>query len=187
MANASFHKMGIKIDNRVEKFTFENIEVEVKKYLPMSDKYDLIMVALQKAEENGIYNDLLLDMYFHLNLVYLYTNITFTDNQKSDEFKLYDLIESSGLLTMVIEHMELSEYDTLVGYMESIKKDTLTYRNTAGAVLQSVIRDLPKNAQAAKEIVDSFDRNKFKEVVDFATAANGGRDIVTNKPLTIVE
>ena len=38
----------------------------------------------------------------------------------------------------------------------------LTYRNTAGAVLQSVINDLPRNAQAAAEIVESFDKTNSK-------------------------
>ena len=185
MANASFHKMKIKINNGVKKFTFEGEEVEVKQYLPVSDKYDLIMTALQKAEENGIYNSLLVNIYFDLNIVYLYTNISFTESQRADEFKLYDLIESSGLLNLVIENLPEYEYDDLVGYMEEIAKDTLTYRNTAGAVLQSVIRDLPKNAQAAKEIVDNFDKSKFQEVVNFANAANGNRDFVTNQPVVI--
>ncbi len=185
MAKASFHKMGIKIDNRVNKFTFENVEVEVKQYLPISDKYDLIMVALQKAEENGIYNDILLDAFFHLNIVYLYTNISFTENQKADEMQLFDLIESSGLLGLVVENMEVGEYNSLLAYLDNIKTDILTYRNTAGAVLQSVIQDLPKNAQAAKDIIDNFDKDKFKEVIDFATAANGNRDIVTNKPVIV--
>ena len=180
MANASFHKMKIKINNEVKKFSFEGEEVEVKQYLPISDKYDLIMVALQKAEENGIYNSLLLDTYLHLNIVYLYTNISFTDNQKADELKLYDLLNSSGLMDLVIDNMPEYDYEDLLSYVKQIQEDILTYRNTAGAVLQSVIQDLPKNAQAAMDIVNNFDKNKFQEVVDFATAANGGRNINTN-------
>ena len=50
------------------------------------------------------------------------------------------------------------------------------YRSTA-SLLQSFIEDMPANAEAAKEIVDNFDREKFKEVVDFAQYANGGRPI----------
>ena len=57
------------------------------------------------------------------------------------------------------------------------QEDMLKYKNTAGGVLQSLIQDLPRNAQMAAEIVDNFDKNKFQAVVDFATAANGGRKI----------
>ena len=33
------------------------------------------------------------------------------------------------------------------------------------------------------EIVENFDKQKFQAVIDFATAANGGRDIDTNLPI----
>ena len=48
-------------------------------------------------------------------------------------------------------------------------------------MLQSVIQDLPKNAQMAADIVNNFDKSKYQAVVDFATAANGGRNIETNQ------
>ena len=35
-------------------------------------------MAIQNAEENGVLNDLLLDMYFRLYTVYMYTDIEFT-------------------------------------------------------------------------------------------------------------
>lgn len=45
------------------------------------------MITLQQAEENGVYNPMLLEQRFNLNLVYMYTNITFTEKQKEDESK----------------------------------------------------------------------------------------------------
>ena len=77
--------------------------------------------------------------------------------------------------------MQESEYNELFNYITEIMRNTLTYKNTAGAVLQSIIQDLPKNAQAAAEIVNSFDPKQYQAVVDFATAANGGRNINTNQ------
>ena len=62
-------------------------------------------------------------------------------------------------------------------------RDSLRYKNTAAAVLTRIIQDLPKNAAAAKEIMDSFDPEKYKQVSDFAAAANGGRNILTNMPI----
>ena len=43
-----------------------------------------------------------------------------------------------------------------------------------------VINNLPKNAEAAAKIVEQFNPERFKAVVDFARYANGGRDINTN-------
>lgn len=56
-------------------------------------------------------------------------------------------------------------------------------RTSIGAVIAKLIDDLPTNAEAAAKIVDNFDSNQFKNVIDFARYANGGRDINTNLPV----
>lgn len=181
MAKTTFASMKLKTNSEIKTVTIGDSTIEVKQYLPVSDKVDLIQIALQKAEENGIYNEVLLDVYFNLNLVYLYTNITFTDKQREDELKLYDILESNGIIDQVVAAVPENEYKALRDYMDDMRYDVLNYKNTAGAVIQSIIQDLPKNAAAAKEIVDSFDKTKYQEVINFATAANGGRNINTNE------
>ena len=181
MAKVSYASLKLKVDNTTSTFNFNGTDIEVLQYLPHEDKYDLVMITLQKAEENGIYNSVLLDMYFHLHLVYMYTNLTFTDKQKENEFKLYDTLKSNGFFDAFLSTISEDEYNNLIHYLEDIAEDELTYKNTAGAVLQSVIQDLPKNAQAAADIVKSFDPKQYQAVIDFATAANGGRNIETNQ------
>lgn len=155
-------------------------EFSIQTYLPISDKIDLIQIALQKAEEDGIYNELKLDAYFHLNIVYLYTDIEFSEEDRKDELVLYDILEQNHVIDMVVSTIGEKEYNYLVEYLDIMKHENLEYKNTAAAVMRSIIQDLPKNAAAAKEIMDSFDPNKYQEVVNFATAANGGRNINTN-------
>ena len=124
--------------------------------------------------------EFIIQLNFHLYLVYMYSNLSFTDKQKENESKLYDTLKSNGFIDLFLDNMEETEYADLYTYINECQEDTLHYRNTAGAVLQSVIQDLPKNAQAAADIVNGFDKNKFQAVIDFATAANGGRKIETN-------
>ena len=181
MAKVSYANLKLKTNIPVETFNFEGADIEVIQYLPISDKIDLIMITLQKAEENGIYNPMLIDMYFHLNIVYMYTNLSFTDKQKEDEAKLYDVLRSNGFFEALLPVMSENEYQELFNYINEVMNMSLNYKNTAGAVLQALIQDLPKNAQMAADIVNSFDKNKYQAVVDFATAANGGRNIHTNK------
>ena len=177
----SYANLKLKVDNSVSTFDFNGFNIEVLKYLPIEDKYDLVMITLQKAEENGIYNPVLLEKYFNLHLVYMYTNLSFTDKQKESESKIYDALMSNGFFDKFFEVFDENEYDELMDYIDELMDMTLVYRNTAGAVLQSVIQDLPKNAQIASEIVNSFDPKKYQAVIDFATAANGGRNINTNQ------
>ena len=156
-----------------------SLEVKVLRYLPISDKIDIIQIALQKSEEDGIYNELLLDMYFHLHIIFCYTDLEFSEEDLSDLMALYDRLESHDFISEIISAMDSDEYKSLVDYLDIMKKERLEYKNTAAAVLRGIVQDLPKNAAAAKEIIDSFDPEKYPEVINFATAANGGRNINT--------
>jgi len=93
--------------------------------------------------------------------------------------ELYDILDRNDIIDQVIAAIGEDEYNDLRSKLDEMKIESLTYKNTAAAVLSRIIQDLPKNAAAAKEIVDSFDPSKYQEVVDFATAANGGRNINT--------
>lgn len=167
----SYAKLNLKVNTDVNTFNFMDNKVEVLKYLPIEDKYDLIMIALQKSEEDGIYNELMLDMYFHLYMIYMYSNLSFTEKQKENEAKIYDNLKSNGFLDAFLAAMDEDEYNELYDMMISIKEEILKYRNTAGAVLQSLINDLPQNAQQAAAIVKNFDPDKYQEVINFAKAA----------------
>lgn len=155
----------------------DNTEIEVLQYLPIEDKIDLIQIALQKSLENGIYNEIKLDMYFNLYLVYMYSDLEFTDEEKEDEFKLYNELQSNDMIAHVIAGMDEGEYDSLLDYLKIMKNSHESYRNSAAALIQSFIQDMPKNAAAAAQIVDNFDKEKYKNVIDFAKSANGGRPI----------
>lgn len=182
MANkVSYANLKLKPISTTSSFEFGGQEIEVLNYLPIEDKYDLVMITLQKAEQDGVYNPLLLDLYFHLHLVYMYTNLSFTDKQKENEPKIYDTLTSNGFFDKFFEVLDEVEYAELMSYIEELQNMTLHYRNTAGAVLQSIVQDLPKNAQAAADIVKNFDPKQYQAVIDFATAANGGRNIETNR------
>ena len=181
MSKVSYANLKLKPVNTTSTFEFCGQQVEVLNYLPIEDKYDLVMITLQKAEQDGIYNPLLLDLYFHLHLVYMYTNLSFTDKQKENEPKIYDTLTSNGFFDKFFEVLDEVEYAELMSYIEELQNMTLHYRNTAGAVLQSIIQDLPANAQAAADIVKNFDPKQYQAVIDFATAANGGRNIETNR------
>lgn len=181
MAKVSYANLKLKPISTTSSFEFGGQEIEVLNYLPIEDKYDLVMITLQKAEQDGVYNPLLLDLYFHLHLVYMYTNLSFTDKQKENEPKIYDTLTSNGFFDKFFEVLDEVEYVELMSYIEELQNMTLHYRNTAGAVLQSIIQDLPTNAQAAADIVKNFDPKQYQAVIDFATAANGGRNIETNR------
>ena len=180
----SYANMKLKVNTEVKTFDFGGQKVEVLQYLPAQDKYDLLMVTLQKSLENGAYNEFKLNLYFELNLVYMYTNISFTEKQREDEFKLYDTLKSNGFYEPFFQAINEDEYNELFAQLNAIKEASSAYRMSAGALISQLIDDLPANAEAAAKIVENFDPKQFKAVVDFVTYANGGRNIKTNLPMS---
>lgn len=176
MTKVSFASMKLKVDTNVNTFGFEyngaTYSIDVLKYLPISEKNDLIEVALQKAEQNGNYNDVALEMYFNLNLIYLYTNISFTDKQKEDESELYDKLQCSGLIDAVITNMDQDEYSQLLEYLEKTKENRLVYGNSAAAVLRSFIQDLPSQMSQAVDILNNIKPEQFEEARRLAQIAD---------------
>ena len=176
----SYANMKLKVNTEVNTFDFCGQKVQVLKYLPAADKYDLLMVTLQKSLENGMYNEFKLNLYFELNLVYMYTNISFTEKKREDEFKLYDNLKSNGFFEKFFEALNEDEYNELFMQLNAIKETSFKNRMSVAAVINHLIDDLPANAEAAAKIVDNFDTSQYKSVIDFARYANGGRDINTN-------
>jgi hypothetical protein len=177
MAKTTYASMKMKVQTNPKEIDFNGNKIEILQYLPIEDKYDLVMVTLQKSLEDGVYNPIKKDMYFHLYLVYMYTDITFTDKQKEDESKLYDVLESNGLITEVIKNIPEEEYNKLFEYMNELMDLTFEYKKSSSAMISNIIETLPDKAQEAVDVLNNFDPEKFQLVQDFAKAANGGRDI----------
>ena len=118
-----------------------------------------------------------MNMYFNLYLAYLYTDIEFTQEEKDDPARLYNILESNGIMKAIRNCIDPNELSILNEWLFDTMETKMKYDNTIASVLHSFIDDLPKNAQAAKDIVEQFNPETFQEVLNFARAANGGRPI----------
>lgn len=177
MNKVTYASLKLKVNTDVKTFKHENSEIEVLQYLPIEDKYSLINISLQSAKEGNIYNPIKLDAYFHLYIVMMYTNITFTEKQREDLLKLYDCLESNGIITGTLMNMADNEYDKLYHLLQETMEDSLHYNNTVAGVVNNLIENLPAQAEEMQKIVENFDKEKFQNVLDFAKSANGGRPI----------
>lgn len=177
MEKVKFTDLGIELSEETEKIIFNNKEIEIKKYLPISQRYDIIMIALQKAYEDGIYNSLKLDEYFNLNIIYSYTNIEFSAEDREDEDTLYDKIEQSGLLNAVLLALDKDQYQEMVNILTEITDVRQKFENSTAGMLKKFFNEISVNADQMQQIVDNFDKDKYLEVMNFAKSANGGRDI----------
>lgn len=155
MAKVSFKNLGLKVDQGVKVITFNEQEIEVKQYLPVNDKLDLISTVLNKAsltDENNFANPIKIDLYFALELIYAYTNLNITDKQKEDEVKLYDIIISSGLFSVVREAISPVEYDRIYNGLWDSAQAIYEYRHSALGILETISQDYSNLNLDASEI-----------------------------------
>ena len=181
MAKVSFTNLKLKMNKEIKEISFNNTKIEVLQYLPIEEKYDLVMITLQQAKENSLFNPVKLEMYFCMNLVYSYTNISFTEKQREDEAKLYDTLLSSGLLDMIINAIPEDDYRELKEYIEILEQKSENNEKSMAAKLSDFMEMLPDKMKEGAEIAEKFDPKQFQNVINFATAANGGRPIDFSK------
>lgn len=177
MAKVSYASLKLKTNTDVTIVDFNGTKIEILKYLPIEEKYDLISITLQKSLEDTLYNPLKVDMYFHLHLVYMYTNISFTEKQREDEGKLYDTLSSNGLIDLILENIDEYEYEVLSTYLDEAIDQDLEYKTTVAYLLNSFLGDMPAKIENIQNMMDQIDKEKFSNAINFAKALNGGRDI----------
>ena len=155
MAKVSFKNLGLKVDQGVKVITFNEQEIEVKQYLPVNDKLELISRVINKAsanDDNNFVNPVKIDMFFALEIIYTYTNLNITDKQKEDELKLFDTVLSSGLYHAVQDALPISEYSRIYsGLMDSVEA-IYNYRNSVLGILDTISQDYSNLNLDASEI-----------------------------------
>lgn len=142
MAKVSFTKLGLKKNEEVGILHINEQDIEVKQYLPINEKLELISSVINSAaDENNFSNPVKENVFLTLEILYHYTNINFTDKQKEDPVKLYDLVVSSGLVNKVTDLIPEEELDEVINGLAQSVKAIYTYRNSALGILESISQD----------------------------------------------
>ena len=153
MAKISFTKLGLKLNNPIKTIIFNEQEIEVEQYLPINKKLELISNVINlSADDNNFANPIKVSVFTTLEIMYHYTNINFTDKQKEDPVKLYDLVISNGLMSEIIKAIPEGEYaEVLCGVEDSINA-IYTYRNSVLGIMDTISADYSNLNLDATEI-----------------------------------
>ena len=155
MARIPFTKLKCKINIDEVPVQIGEETIAVKQYLPIQEKLELIgnvVMAAHEQDENYS-NPVKAGVYRDLEVIFAYTNISFTDKQKEDLPKLYDMLYSSGVIAEVLKNIPENEYMEIVfGVRDSIEA-IYKYQNSILGVLDTIKTDysnLQFNAEAIK-------------------------------------
>ena len=152
MAKVGFNKFKLKMPEPTG-MVFNDIEIEVKRYLPINDKLNMIGTVIENAaDENKFFNVGKLELFYTLEVIKNYTNITFTDKQLKDPCNLYDLIKTNDLFDRIVEIIGIEEidhgYNMLMTTVDAIYK----YNNSIMGILETISQDYSNLSLEASDI-----------------------------------
>lgn len=158
MAKVPFSKLQAKIDSEVTKNFYynlagEEVYYEVKHYLPFEEKLELVSRIINNSvDDNGFYNPMRVKMYMTLEIVYAYTNLSFTEKMKEDPFKLYDIFISTNIFNDVIKAISEKDWSDIQESVWSTIKNIYDYKNSVMGILDGVSADYSNLQLDASEI-----------------------------------
>ena len=143
MAKVPYSKLKCKTNEEIKTISFNDETIEVKQYLPVQDKLSLIgrVIELAHDQDHNYSNPVKADVFRDLEMVFNYTNISFTDKQKEDIPKLYDQLVSSGLMDAIMKAIpEEERSDISIGVYDSITS-VYKYQNSILGILENIKAD----------------------------------------------
>lgn len=140
----------------------------------MQEKLNLMskVINLSHDKDSNYSNPVKVDIYTKLNIIENYTNITFTDKQKEDVCKLYDLFKESGLIEEIFNVIPEQEIMEIENSIKKAIKSIYAYQNSVMGILDNVSSDYsnlnldalniqealgdPNNLTLLKQIIDKL-------------------------------
>lgn len=143
MAKVAFTKLGLKKKDEVKTVNINNNVIEVKQYLPINDKLALIsrVINLSHDSSNNFANPVQVEVIGTVEIIMAYTNLSFTEKQKEDYAKLYDLLEENGITKDLISAIPEDEYAFLIDGINDSIEAVYKYQNSVLGILDSVAQD----------------------------------------------
>lgn len=180
MAKVSFTKLGLKTNQEIKTLEYNGQIIEIKQYLPIQEKLELISNVINlSADENNFANPVKIDAYSILEIIEYYTNINFTEKQKEDPAKLYDLIISNNLAEIIIQSIPEKEYINLLDGINECVEAIYKYRNSALGILDSIKQDYDNTSFDLLSISEQLNDGKLdviKEIAPFLNLQNNNNN-----------
>lgn len=128
------------------------------------------VINLSHDKDSNYSNPIKVDIYTKLNIIENYTNITFTDKQKEDVCKLYDLFKESGLMEEIFNAIPEQEIVEIENSIKKAIKSIYAYQNSVMGILDNVSSDYSNLNLDALNIQEALgDPNNLtllKQVID---------------------
>ena len=170
MAKIPFTKLSLSKNTSTKEIEWNNQKIEIKQYLPIGEKLDLISRVINlSGDEHIFYNPCKVEIFELIEIILTYTNINVTDKQSEDILKLYDLFVSSGLAQAIKNEIPEEELKYINNSIFATITEIYRYRDSAMGVMEQIVQDYKDVDLDAKKITEQLSNNEnlslIKDVV----------------------
>lgn len=160
------------IENNVVTGKIGDVEIEVKQYLPIAEKLELVgRIIMNALDDNAIPNTLKIGFFTDIEIILAYSNIEFSEDEMNNHLsEVYDILEQNGIIEQIISKIPESEYETILDAIEETIQSFYKYKSSLRGMIDNVMtdyKDTEVDVEALKEKIDSGEGMELiKEVVE---------------------
>lgn len=138
MAKLAYSKLKLPTAPVPFKREWEGQEIEVREYLPIEEKLDLVQdIVNASVDNNGYYNPMKINMYLTVKVFFAMTNISITEKQMENIFKVYD----SLMISEIYQIVPTEVYREIHSYVSEVIRSVYEYKNSAYGILDGISAD----------------------------------------------
>ena len=146
--------------------------ISVVQYLPLEKKLTIMQNIIEQAgnNEEGFYNIVKLSVFYTIEMLRVYTNISFTEKQLEDPQKLYDIIVLNSIWETVKDSIPEKERDYIWDNTCALAREITEYNHSALGILKLMSDDYENLNFDVQEITEKLsDRTNLDLVRNLLT------------------
>lgn len=146
--------------------------ISVVQYLPLEKKLAIMQNIIEQAgnNEEGFYNIVKLTVFYTIEMLRVYTNISFTEKQLEDPQKLYDIIVLNNIWETVKDSIPEKERDYIWDNTCALAREITEYNHSALGILKLISDDYENLNFDVQEITEKLsDRTNLDLVRNLLT------------------
>ena len=168
MAKVSFSSLKLKVKEDIEEIYIGDKKIEVKTYISTEELNDMIQAIVEQSTTSTIYNDFLGNCILADYIVMTHTNLSFTDTQKSDLLKLFDILKTNNVIDIVFDAIGSEEIDRIFKAYEFVITEYKKYIYSVKGLTDQILQFAPKSANDIAEQLKDFDIDKYSQIMEMA-------------------